>query len=1110
MSVNIKSPTSYFFTDLSFIQSASDKAFGPINNSVNDFQITTTFAQALPAYAVTGGTLLFAQYDGSTDKVNILLKPNRDIGLGIKIKYFVYRGINASDLFKTVNGALLVNDTSSLEFLKPAFKSHTEWYGSNSVFTAEKVGYISSSSPDSSSEVIKKFFTKDSRNLITVEKGNLIGNFSSGFGGFEIVLDDGDFSQTNSDTGLNFDLKFATANSCALKADNDHPANLNIFGGKKNGNISAKIFRENVYKFMDPAAFYGSHVTNTHDAQNADGGKIISKSGSTELNHKTPEAIYNNIVKKFLNKNKVYIYIKSNRGRSYKFYKVSDAERVYSESSNTDTFQGYISKSFLTKEWPIIIKTSLDEKLGIDLGILSNNLASSNYKFEEVKMNATDKISVRDGTLLKNLYCFKLMLSRLDDGGTLQNISCLVNICYIEEPGLNNFFGNINLKSIYDKGDFSDAQGSFVNHLRPVIISDNNNIGVYNTKLVLHGATISANYPDNTDTFGDNELRTYILCPQISTDVKTKITANAFTAGNYVSNKTEYYNKVYNEGAIWKGIIVDNGVNIKSLVYHSKDIDNNMPIYNLGITQNEYRLLEKKVQAKDAHATNLSFLLVEDSLTSEYLKYKLRVQFDKKDGTLGVIDDLTAVEEIYVYTVDSRFFFTKNYSEKISSSLCEEFGQASVEFRPYEYWNGECGIDWFRRGASTWPVGSAPKIFDTAFSEITGSMPTQTDGNDFSEPFVLDYRILSRLKNEYGVYPKTWSLKNERECFGTWLSLNKGQTTTLNLRVWVKSVVGQLRLRFPKKYFKINNSVGTPDPSDSNYSFYNFTVGQKAVTASEPNLFELEITCLEEFPTTQVIEALADGKLAGILKAFPNAKKPKLNVLLIPVKIALKDSSIKGYKETSSEITLIPTQKKNLIQWLAQSQIKVNVEMFNELDPPLTGDNFRELDVTTDTYFTNTYVEGTTGSDSYIKAYVKNSNIAFKSVKDYLFDKLPNKYKSAKYGNYMKVFLIDLQGFDMVDLTTKGTLLGGFSNGLGTPVVTFNIDLFNSSIPHEVYHSLGIAHTFNRLDKNSLFTFKGKTTDNLMDYSHMDNKTKESTYHWQWLIARNAFDDYFF
>ena len=59
-----------------------------------------------------------------------------------------------------------------------------------------------------------------------------------------------------------------------------------------------------------------------------------------------------------------------------------------------------------------------------------------------------------------------------------------------------------------------------------------------------------------------------------------------------------------------------------------------------------------------------------------------------------------------------------------------------------------------------------------------------------------------------------------------------------------------------------------------------------------------------------------------------------------------------------------------------------------------------------------------------------------------------------------------------------------------------------STIPHEVLHSLNLPHTFAN-EKNSIFTYKVGQTNNIMDYSHMKTfgaKRRIVLYSWQWKI----------
>ena len=62
----------------------------------------------------------------------------------------------------------------------------------------------------------------------------------------------------------------------------------------------------------------------------------------------------------------------------------------------------------------------------------------------------------------------------------------------------------------------------------------------------------------------------------------------------------------------------------------------------------------------------------------------------------------------------------------------------------------------------------------------------------------------------------------------------------------------------------------------------------------------------------------------------------------------------------------------------------------------------------------------------------------------------------------------------------------------------------NETLAHEVFHSLGFAHSFDKLDKESKYVYKAWQTDCLMDYLHkaIPAKNRRSTFHWRWLLAR--------
>jgi hypothetical protein len=65
----------------------------------------------------------------------------------------------------------------------------------------------------------------------------------------------------------------------------------------------------------------------------------------------------------------------------------------------------------------------------------------------------------------------------------------------------------------------------------------------------------------------------------------------------------------------------------------------------------------------------------------------------------------------------------------------------------------------------------------------------------------------------------------------------------------------------------------------------------------------------------------------------------------------------------------------------------------------------------------------------------------------------------------------------------------------------------NAAAAHEFLHALGLPHSFTNkeADHNAISTYTSKMTENIMDYSCVDNNLQYSLWKWQWEIAnRNA------
>ncbi|WP_185248072.1 hypothetical protein [Chryseobacterium bernardetii] len=1074
MSVNIKSPTSYFFTETSFSQGTGNKSFGELN--ANEFQITTTFDGSLKAYAVTDGILFFARHGSSNDKVNILLKPSTPVDFGVKVKYFVYRGINANDLFKTVNGKIQLNDSSSLEYLSTVRQEYTSLYGSNSEFTADKIGYLSDISSGSSSEVIKKFFPKDAHNLVHIKAGTHIGNFFSGAGGFEIVVDEGDFSQKKSDTGLEFDLKFATATSCILKSNGSHSV-PDIFGGKENPNIDARIFRENIFKFIDPAAFYGSHVTN--NIPNGNTGSICI--GGTSTSYSTMDEIYNNFVKKFNNKFKTYFYAKGNDNRSLNFY----------NSDNILKVNG-VGYDLSTLNWPVIV-----------LSLPSCNIEFTNIVSDDSFFSTTFLSCISSLSKPQKSYFFSKIVSNyvcnlpfVNSSGN-KIFSSFTFLVYNKPTSpLDSFFGPVNLESVFEREDYTSNQGSIVSNLRPVLIKDGDNIGVYNSKLVLEGYLAEAN-PANipTDpTILSKTLRTYILLPQDSTIPLSDVSKGGLNARYYtaVNDSDSYCKTIYEKGKIWKGKIYD-GQNINALLYRKKDNDDdNAPIYQLGISQADYKKIVDEVYTIDSNATNLTFHFENEASDTKcsFYKYDLKVKFDKVNGQRG-----QTIECISVYTIDGYFFFSKDYSDNFR--FFEEFANIAVDFLPtnlssYNY-GYECGFDFIGfEGREKYY-----EVMGKYYKKSTG----QLENIDVSDGSLYEFRknkqsYFKLLSKNYNHKPSNWRYMGANLPFHTdsFITLYPGKETTVRLNFTKSQNPSKLYIKYNKKYVAINNSTATPS-SDDEYA--EFEIPAANYTSINTN-YTVKIKSLQASYVDIPIEVYAvEGSkklLAGKCWLLKNSEAYILKTILVNVQTNITGTVNNGLPNAD-----VPQSKSILNNFLNQAFLKVK--------DGETTKNFN-LDLTNDPGFK---VVGTTVG-TYLAPYT-DSGVTYYAVKDtqdvfaYCMTKLKNENPTVKVDDFLVLFFFDEPGGDGGGTAGIADKVSGYKGAR-----IYRHGLKRNTIAHEALHSIALYHSF---DNDGEYTFRitwlvlgsiipspsPVPTDNVMDYFQFkpvdEDKLRKLIWKWQ-------------
>jgi hypothetical protein len=309
-------PKSHFFTDPNLMTQIDGQEFGPKGPDV--FWLTSRFTtSAAKAYAICKGVVLVQPQSASSELVNLVLRPYEQPIPGFNIKYFVYRGLKKSDFF--AGDKVLAATTDTSDFINKVNNSFASFYNSVSpgeplpAFFAKFMGY----DPATQADVLplSDFFFKESEyvesggefveqgefafELPLIDKGASLGSFANGEGGIDIILNYGDYKLPLPNDEFVFDLAYARA------------AKVKIELSTGMTDYEKKLKKEQIFQFLDAAAYFGFHAI--------DGGIVSVNSGGVKTNKKGT-AIYDDVVSKFFTKNKLYLYIQSDRTRSYNFY----------------------------------------------------------------------------------------------------------------------------------------------------------------------------------------------------------------------------------------------------------------------------------------------------------------------------------------------------------------------------------------------------------------------------------------------------------------------------------------------------------------------------------------------------------------------------------------------------------------------------------------------------------------------------------------------------------------------------------------------------------------------------------------------------------------------
>lgn len=712
------SSQSHFFVESGGFTQSHEQAFGP--QSSTEFNLTSKFSLASPkkAHAICKGVVLVQPQTNNPDRVNLILRPYKQPFPGLNIKYLVYRGLQKSDFFTTGNNPTIIQKTDQTSyFINKINDDFNDFYNGNTAiekpsFLASYIGYdeekpsatllsdlfFKESKFETENNALKE---KDSFELPLIDSGKTLGSFAQGECGIDVVLNYGDYQNNFDNSEFVFDLNYARASE----------AKITLSGT----DFNKKLQREQITQFVDIAAFYGLFVDNSKIGI-TDNGTITSKTGV---------AIYTDLLSHFVNKNKVYLYIQSNRNRSYNYYNNYQLSETNNSTLKIGIKDSLIETRYGNLDWPVHIfdtnQTNFDSYNDISLQL------TASYHYDEIALYVlTGKISsasdrgfvTKENLLDPQNRTFEINFSQvlsfqvpnIDDNGQKKNISSLIRIAYngkeLDYSSINNYpvwvdqkryllynnlFPNITIEPLFSNNkNFLITPVNKASLISYKVFSNLMNESLLNGFIVFQqGRKYIVNTDLSIETFTKEKV--LFIAKKIETldnfsihktDVFSKgifakkidIDPNLIDNSNYFTSL--YGSKDYN----LKHYIVDDiGVKIKIL---SLDIGDQFDycFYNLGITKEELNILKEIIPINSSNVDfhlqdNLDNPQINTETKAPFFKFSLGIIYENSEGILST---LMPQNPIYVYGFSNRFLSSKEYSE---------YEEKSINIQQYEEYN---------------------------------------------------------------------------------------------------------------------------------------------------------------------------------------------------------------------------------------------------------------------------------------------------------------------------------------------------------------------------------------------------------------------------------------
>lgn len=243
-----------------------------------------------------------------------------------------------------------------------------------------------------------------------------------------------------------------------------------------------------------------------------------------------------------------------------------------------------------------------------------------------------------------------------------------------------------------------------------------------------------------------------------------------------------------------------------------------------------------------------------------------------------------------------------------------------------------------------------------------------------------------------------------------------------------------------------------------------------------PSADDLSITCNKEFSEDKEIclyayDEQGNKSLAGklIVKANDDKHRYALDVVMVRVKTDLYAEG----KSLGNIPPKNPSRKIILEKYFSQCYIDANIE---ECELDLTTPDRKEAFLA--------YTD---------EELLKRKDLSNLKIYDYLTSVLSSNSDTAKYASYYKIYLIN------EDADGDSSLYGRAREICSKEVIVLAPGLDDTTCAHELFHALGLYHSFSNLNQH---TFEINKTDNIMDYSDVCKTPIPvvATWQFQWNI----------